>query len=330
MIGRTKEQVTDEVKELRQRAAELEAAEGELKRLEEELQESQEKCRVLLSLINSASNPMALYSSKGILLLMNAVAAENLDGTPDKFVGKSVYEIQPESVADVEMEQIRQVVESGQESEFEGEFELPSGKRRLWSNFKPMKDSNGDIFAIQVISYDVTDRKRAEEAVQQGKEKQPVSAEVSPDVIFTYDREGRYLYINRAGPRAFGKKRSGIVGKKLMEVFPEEKAKAMLEDVLRVFRENRALRVEQIIPAYEEFRHFSTTLSPIHNDEGDVVLVMGIAHDITKQKRAEEKRIAGLEIAADVMGSMLDGNGIAVSEEMKKIFKAQRSPAGEK
>jgi PAS domain S-box-containing protein len=315
MIGRSKEQLSDELKELRDRVGELEEAEKELKRLKGELDESQEKCRVLLGLINSASNPMALYSTKGILLLMNAAAAKNLEGRPDEFVGKSIYEIHPETIADMEMDKIRKVVDSGEGSEFEGEFELPSGKRWFRYNFLPMKDASGDIFAVQVISYDITEVKQAQSAQPKREAKAEAPKATGADVIFAYDREGRYRYINRVGPKALGRKRTDIVGKKLAELFPEEKAKPLLEDIGRVFRENRILQVEQVIPAYEENRYFSTTLSPIHNDDGDVVLVMGIAHDITGEKRGEQKRMAGLEIAADMMASMLDGNGIAMKED---------------
>ena len=330
MIGKSKEQLADEVKELRERATQLNDAEKQLKQLQSDLEESQEKCRVLLSLINSASNPMALYSTKGVLLLMNTAAARHLDGRPDEFVGKSIYEIHPEAVADVEMGKIRQVVESGKGLEFEGEFELPSGKRSFRYNVLPMKDAGGDIFAVQVISYDITQIKQAEGALQKPEVKQPASQVASPDVIFAYDREGRYLYMNRAGPKALGRRRADLMGKKLTELFPQEKAKVLLEDILHVFRENRVVRVEQIIPAYDEYRYFSTTLSPIHNDEGQVVLVMGIAHDITTEKQAEEKRAAGLEIAADMMASMLNGDGIAMSEDMRKILKGEEASAKEK
>ena len=325
MIGKSKEQLADELKELRQRTAELEGTQGERKRMEVKMQESQEKCRVLLSLINSATNPMTLYSSKGIVLLMNATAAKDLDGTADGFVGKSIYEIYPQSIADAEMEKIRQVAESGERAEFESEFELSSGTRWFRSNFQPMKDASDDIFAVQVISYDITERKQAEKALRESEEKHEALTEASPDAdaIFAQDREGRYLYINRAGPAIFGRKRADIIGKKLAELFPKEKAKAILEDVLRVFRENRAVQVEQIVPLYEELHYFSTTLGPIHNDKGDVVLVMGMAHDITDEKQAEEKRLAGLKIAADVMASMLDGDGIAITDDMKRIFKGQ-------
>jgi len=329
MIGKSKEQLADEVKEMRQKVTDLGEVESERNRMDRELQESQEKCRVLLNLINSAVNPMSLYNGKGVLLLMNAAAARNLGGKPDEFVGKSIYEVYPQSIADGEMQKIRQVIESGAGTESEGEFELPSGKRWFWSNFQPMKDASGDIFAVQIISYDITERKQAEDALLENEEKQQVLGEASSDAIFAQDREGRYLYINRSGPAVFGRKRADIIGKKLTDLFPEEKAKAILGDVLRVFRENRTIQVEQIVPLHEELHYFSTTLGPIHNDKGDVVLVMGTARDITEHRQSQEKRRAGLKIAADVMASMLNGDGIAVTDDMRRIYKGEAAPSRE-
>jgi len=151
---------------LHQQVAEFEVLESGLEWAEETLRESGEKYRLLF---DGASNPITVYASDGTLLLMNIAAAKDLGGAPDDFVGKSICEVHP-SIADIAMDRIRQVVELGESREFETVMKLPSGWRWYWSNFQPVRDASGNVKAVQIISYDITERKLAEEEIQQQNE----------------------------------------------------------------------------------------------------------------------------------------------------------------
>ncbi len=131
------------------------------KKAEEALRGSEEKYRLLF---NSSNNPTSVYDSNGVLQLMNEAAAASLGGVPTDFIGKPISKIHP-SVAQTAMERIRTVVETEESREFDTMVDLPSGRHWFWSNFQPVKDANGNVNAVQIISYDITERKRAEEAL---------------------------------------------------------------------------------------------------------------------------------------------------------------------
>jgi len=139
----------------------------ERKQTEEALKESEEKYR---SLFDSSINPTSLLDRDGVFLMMNQAAARLLGGSPDDFIGKSIYKVLPENAEDL-TEKHRQVFESGVGTEFEVMLELPPGKRWFLSTGHPIRDAGGRRFAIQIISYDITDRKRAEEAIKESAEK---------------------------------------------------------------------------------------------------------------------------------------------------------------
>lgn len=137
------------------------------KRAETLLQESEKKYRLLIENSNAA---ISMINSDGVFILLNKVAAANMDGKPDDFIGKSLYDIFPEDVADGPMETIREVVRSGKGQTSEGLIKLPIGERWISANVQPVIEPDGGISSVQIISQDVTRYKKIEEMLRQREE----------------------------------------------------------------------------------------------------------------------------------------------------------------
>ncbi len=131
----------------------------ERKKTEEALKTSEERYRLLFSTLD---NPITLYLRDGTVLLINEAGQKNLKMTAEEIVGKSLCELFPD-FADTITARTRKIIETGAGLNFEDEFNLPDGKRWFWSNLQPVKDENGEIFAIQIISTEMTEFKKAEE-----------------------------------------------------------------------------------------------------------------------------------------------------------------------
>ncbi len=160
---KSKKQIINKPAQLPHRFTELEAFETECRRLEEALRDSEKKYRMV---IDNAYLPILHYTVDGRILLQNATSAKNLGGTPENFVGKSIYEVYPSHVADLITEAIRRVVEAQAGYEFEYLFEVPPGSRWYSVNCQPVRDTDGQIYAVQMIAYDVTDRKQVERGLR--------------------------------------------------------------------------------------------------------------------------------------------------------------------
>ena len=133
------------------------------KRAEEALQQSELRYRALF---DGSSNPIAVYDRDGSFLMINSLGAGNFRKPAAEIVGKSLKEFLPD-VYEPLVERIRRVIDQKENFQAEDLIELPGGEERwFWSTLEPVKNVNGVIYGVQVISYDITERKRAEEALQ--------------------------------------------------------------------------------------------------------------------------------------------------------------------
>ncbi|MCK5636036.1 MAG: PAS domain S-box protein, partial [Thermoplasmatales archaeon] len=131
----------------------------ERKRPDEELQESEMKYR---ELFEGSTNPITILGRDGFILMVNGVAARNLGLSPEACVGKSIFEMIP-NLDNSLHELYQQIVDTGIEISREDCIELPSrGSRWFWSVNQPVSDINGRRYGVQIISYDITKRKKVE------------------------------------------------------------------------------------------------------------------------------------------------------------------------
>jgi PAS domain S-box-containing protein len=135
----------------------------ESKKSEDALRESEEKFRTLFE---GATNPVTILDRAGKILMINVAGARNLGVSPEACVGKSIFKLIPK--LDHSYREIYAgVVDSGVGKNKESLVELPSGPRWFWSIHQPVSDTKRGRYGVQVISYDITERKKAEEELKE-------------------------------------------------------------------------------------------------------------------------------------------------------------------
>lgn len=104
--------------------------------------------------------------------------------------------------------------------------------------------------------------------------------------VFIKDVNSVYLFVNSSFAKLIGKKTSEIVGKNDFDLFPKHIAQKYQNDDLSLIQNNKIIDTEEIIVIDNNKRIIRTIKKPIY-DDGNIVSILGIFWDITKEK--EEK-----------------------------------------
>ena len=127
------------------------------------------------------------------------------------------------------------------------------------------------------------------------------------DVVFVKDARGKYLYMNRAGVEMLRRAPAEIIGHRNDELFPPEVARALDAACQPVIATGRPSSVEHDLPTACGTRTIFSTKVPYRSQEGELIGVMGIAHDITDRKHIEAQLRRSHEKLTDVLESITDG-----------------------
>jgi len=175
---------------------------------------------------------------------------------------------------------------------YEAEDFFPElGRNGKWLHFtaSPIKNRTGEIIAVIETLHDITERKKAERALQESEKSYRELFEVALDAIWVNDFKGNILKANKATERLTGLS-SRELARSNIKAFLGENGLRLAKEISR-----RLLKDEGLSQPYEQHlvRRDGTevvvmlTTSPIFSD-GQLVAFQNIARDITEQKRMQE------------------------------------------
>jgi PAS domain S-box-containing protein len=144
---------------------------------------------------------------------------------------------------------------------------------------------------IYAAARDITERKQNEEELARERNLLRTLMDHLPDYVFVKDAESRFVMANAAHLQTLGAASLGdVAGKTDLELFPRELAEPYFADEQAVIRTGEPLldREELVIDRAGRRKWLLTTKVPLRDRDGRVVGVVGISHDITERKQAEE------------------------------------------
>jgi PAS domain S-box-containing protein len=139
------------------------------------------------------------------------------------------------------------------------------------------------------LSKENAERRRAEEALRESLDLLQAIVEGTPDVIVVKDPKGRYLLTNSAAVRLLGKPMVELPGSEGADAFAPATYRQIREDDLRVMASGVQETFERLFTVGNVTRSYLVTKGPYRDTEGRIAGVIGIARDVTEQKRLEEQ-----------------------------------------
>lgn len=153
------------------------------------------------------------------------------------------------------------------------------------------------------------ERKQTHQALKNSEKQIRALIEAIPASIYFKDLTGRNLVVNKAYVELVGMDREDIIGKTDAELLPKKLADQCRKSDEKVFRTGKTYHGEEKgLNQTGEIVYFETTKSPILDEHGDIVGIVGISRDITARKRTED----ALEASQEQYKDLVEKAGIAI------------------
>jgi PAS domain S-box-containing protein len=296
---KTKEQLIEELKELRNRLSELEAAEAEHRQPEEELNSEREQLLSLFESINEiiyVADPETyeiLYANK----FLKEAFGKDLEG------GTCYRELQGlDEPCDF---CTNKIILKQKGKPYTWEYHNPVLDRHYMITDRIIKWPDGRDVRFE-LAIDITERKEAEEALQSEKAFTEVALNSLADVFYVLDAEGSLLRWNDSFSRVTGHSDEELSSMSVLDFFGGEDLQRQREFFRTLLREGQA-SFEAEVMAKDGRRipyYFHSTL--LRDAEGNPDIVCGVGRDINERKRAEEALRESEEKYRDLFESASD------------------------
>jgi len=252
------------------------------KKMEEELREKEKKWT---SLTENTNDVIMIVDNKGKLQYINKTIPPYI---PKATVGKSVYEYVPKEQHDTMRNSLTNVFKTGKPETYEVSSVIPK-LGTLWFSTKvvPIKIEENVVNAI-LISTDITERKKAEDALQKSEESGRAILDATTESVLLIDKQGTILAINKTAAQRFCRSVEELVGLNVLNAASGLISPALLksrrEQINKVVRSGKSVRFED----RRKGKIFDNSIYPIFDEKGQVTRLAIFARDITEQRKAEE------------------------------------------
>jgi len=235
------------------------------------LRDSEARLRTVIT-----NAPIALFAldKNGAFTLLEGKAIEQMNIDPQQVIGRSAYDVYASGTKVIE----------AIDSAFAGERSTtlaPAGAVLFEAQLEPMRDDRGNIVGVIGVATDITERKRAENALRESEQRLLSVITNAPVALFALDKHGTFTLLEGKALEALNVEAAPLVGRSAFDVYA--RAPAVIDSINRAFAGER----NTIIEAAEHVV-FEAQLEPMRDRGGNITGVIGVATDITERTRAEQ------------------------------------------
>jgi PAS domain S-box-containing protein len=293
----------------------------ERKRAEEELQEvargREESLALLNTILSTAPIGFAFHNCDLVYERVNETLAAINGLSVEQHLGLTLRDVLPEMAAVLEP-LLRRVLETGEpliDLEFSGETPADPGRQHYWlMSVYPVQTLGGEMLGVGVLVSEITERKRAEDALRDSEERYRIVAETATDVIITIDENSQISFVNEAVENVFGYAISELLGKQITILMPEylrHVHEAALGKYVQTGQKHISWEAVEVPGLHKSGQEIPLEISFGQFSKDGKRFFTGIARDVSERKRIEAmqvRRAAQMALRSDINVALAESN----------------------
>ncbi len=198
-------------------------------------------------------------------------------------VGRTIFEVLPPDLAASYAPMYRQAL-AGEPFEHEHN----AHNRTYISRGTPLRSPDGEVYAVLVVFFDLTERKRTEAALQESEERFRTLADTAPALIWFNDAQGNNRFINQHCLDFTGKSAEQIRGEGWHELVHPDDAKPYIASYLAAVRQQQPWHSRNRIRRHDGvWRWHDNYARPLFSPDGVYLGHVGVTIDNTEAIEAE-------------------------------------------
>ena len=261
-----------------------------------ERRRADERLRKLSVAVQQSPGSVVMTNTEGTIEYVNPKFCEVTGYAPEEVIGRNPRMLKSGEMSPKVYKQMWDTIVGGEV--WRGEFHNKRKNGELFWEFasiSPIKDSEGVVTGFLSVGEDMTERKRAEEALQASEELLSTTLKSIGDAVMTTDAAGAVKFMNPVAQTLTGWKQDDAAGKPLTEIFAivnEETGEQVENPVARVLREGVVVGLANhtiLIAKDGTRRPIDDSGAPIRDRARRIVGTVLVFRDITERRQVEEE-----------------------------------------
>ncbi len=246
----------------------------------------------LVVLLDTLQDRIYFKDRQSKFLRINQALAQRFGlASPAQAVGKSDVDFFPKEFAQTTYECEQQIIKTGRPVVDLEERTIWPDKSESWTlvTKMPYRDARGKVIGTFGLSRDITEHKKAEEALRSSMALYHSLVQNLPQNIFRKDLDGRFTFANTQFCATIGKRLEEVLGRSDYDLFPAAPARKYQEDDRRIIKSGKGFEtVEEHHPPGKDLLYVRVVKTPIVDARGYVVGIQGMFWDVTDLHHAQK------------------------------------------
>lgn len=251
----------------------------------------------LKSIIHSLDDTLIVIDGKGIYReYFKGKADQTTDLDYTQVIGLHYKDVLPDSLSDQLEGCLKKVIKHKKTQTFLYGENLMGKERFFHTTVSPLF-KEGKIDGYTLLIRDITEQKKAQQALAESEERFRMQSEFLPHILWTTNAQGKTNYINEAGKYFYGDHLKTFFRKTWDGLYPDDRKTAIRKWNTAQEHKSSYFNLERHINSEGEYKWLNIKANPVIGDDGEIISWIGVSTNVDNEiraKKANEKLVFDL------------------------------------